>query len=212
MGNPRRLEPNGPIHITTRFNSAHWSGVPSHVSGEGAVPYLRRRCCLFGHSSEEVASALLVGVQLLASGRTREEHEALVAAVSRLAAALMWSRGKAVESVMAAQDELGEHIPERIVEQTVHIAASSCEAGSSWPGDVDTTCADATAVAQSAGEARPTGISKHIASTASKLAASSSEAGSSRPGKTDTPVAAVTAVSTAKCRTTTAATAAARKR
>ena len=24
VGNPRRLEPNGPIHITVRFNSAHW--------------------------------------------------------------------------------------------------------------------------------------------------------------------------------------------
>ena len=43
-------------------------------------------------SSDEVASASLVGVQLLASGPTREEHEALVAAVRRLAAALAVQR------------------------------------------------------------------------------------------------------------------------
>ena len=91
-------------------------GVPS-------CPYLRPRRCLFGHSSNEVASASLVGVQLPVSGPTREEHEALVAAVRRLAAALMWSRGTAVEPVMTAQDEFGERIPERIVKQTFDIAA-----------------------------------------------------------------------------------------
>ena len=91
------------------------------------LSYLRRRCCLFGHSSDEVASASLVGVQLPVSGPTREEHEALVAAVRRLAAALMWSRGTAVEPVMTAQDEFGERIPERIAKQTFDNAAPAGE-------------------------------------------------------------------------------------
>ena len=50
----------------------------------------------------------MVGMQLPVSGPTREEHEALVAAVRRLAAALMWSRGTAVEPVMTTQDNFGE--------------------------------------------------------------------------------------------------------
>ena len=74
-----------------------------------------------------MASASLAGVQLPVSGPTREEHEALVAAVRRLAAALMWSRGTAVEPVMTAQDEFGERSPERIVKQTFDIAPPAGE-------------------------------------------------------------------------------------
>ena len=74
-----------------------------------------------------MALASLVGVQLRLSGTTREEHEALVAAVRRLAAALMWSHGTAVEPVMTAQDEFGERIPERIVKQTFDNAAPAGE-------------------------------------------------------------------------------------
>ena len=81
---------------------------PKPCKWGGGCPYLRRRCCLFGHSSDEVASASLVGMQLPMCGPTREEHEALVAAVRRLAAALMWSRGTAVEPVMTTQDNFGE--------------------------------------------------------------------------------------------------------
>ena len=44
---------------------------------------------------------------------TRQEYEALVAAV-RLAAALTWSRGK----VTAKEDDLGERFPQGIVEET----------------------------------------------------------------------------------------------
>ena len=72
-------------------------------------------------------SASLVGVQLPVSGPTHEEHEALVATVRRLAAALMWSRGTAVEPVMTAQDEFGERSPERIVKQTFDIAPPAGE-------------------------------------------------------------------------------------
>ena len=68
-----------------------------------------------------------MGVQLPASDPTREEHEALVAAVRRLAAALMWGRGTAFEPVMTAQDEFGERIPKRIVKQTFDIAALAGE-------------------------------------------------------------------------------------
>ena len=64
----------------------------------GGCPYLRRRCCLFGHSSEEVAAASLVGVQPPERGPTWEEHQALVTAFRRLAAAVMWSRGHTVGS------------------------------------------------------------------------------------------------------------------
>ena len=94
----------GPIHITIRFNSAHWL-VSQAMQVARGCPHLRRRCCLFGHSSDEVASASLVGMQLPVSGTAREEHEALVAAVRRLAAALMWSRGTVVEPVVAAAGE-----------------------------------------------------------------------------------------------------------
>ena len=93
-------------------------------------------------------------------------------AVRRLAAALMWSRGK----VMVKEDDLGERIPWGIVEQTVEIAWS--------PGD--TTSADVTAVVKSASEARPCGTAKHSASAKSELAVSSGEAGSPWPGEEDT--------------------------
>ena len=59
------------------------------------------------------------------------------------------------------------------------LAASSREAGSSWPGDRDTddtSSAAATAVVKSAGEARPPGIAKHMA-TKSVLAESPCEPG-----------------------------------
>ena len=97
-------------------------GVPSHVCGEGTVPTFD----VVVASSEE-ASASLVGVQLPASGPTREEHEALVAAVRRLAAALMWSRGTAVEPVMTTRDDFGERTFERIVKQTFDIAPPAGE-------------------------------------------------------------------------------------
>ena len=107
------VQKSGHVGNDVQISALYWGG---------SCPFLQRRCCLFGHSSDEVASASLVGVQLPVSGPTREEHEALVAAVRRLAAALMWSRGTAVELVMTAQDEFGEHIPERIVKQTFGIA------------------------------------------------------------------------------------------
>ena len=68
-----------------------------------------------------------VGVQLPVSGPAREEHEALVAAVRRLAAALMWSRGTAVERVMTTQHDFGERIPEHSVKQTCDIAPPAGE-------------------------------------------------------------------------------------
>ena len=86
--------------------------------------------------------------------------------VKRLARALVWNRG--------------ERIPEHIGEQTVDIAASSGEIGSPWPGEHDTTTGDVTAVAKSAGKARPPGIAAHSASTKSDFAVSSGEAGPSR--------------------------------
>ena len=45
------------------------------------------------------------------------------------------------------------------------IAASSGDAGSSWPGERDTTSADVTALAKSVVEARPPGIALHSATT-----------------------------------------------
>ena len=110
----------------------------------------------------------LAGVPPPVSGPTRQEYEVLVTAVRRLAAAFMWSRGK----VMAKEDDLGERIPECIVEQTVEIAGSSC----------DTTSADVAAVVKSASEARPLGIARHSAFKAPELAVSAREAGSSCPG------------------------------
>ena len=123
VGNPRRLEPNGPIHITVRFNSARW--------------LVSQSTPMFGHSSDEVALASSVGEQLFVRGPTREEHEALVAAVRRLAAALMWSRGTAVE-VMTTQHDFGERIPEHSVKQTCDIAppAGEQDAGD----DAETIC------------------------------------------------------------------------
>ena len=44
-----------------------------------------------------------------------------MAAVRRLAAALMWSRGKAVEPVMTTRDDFGERTTESIVKQTFDI-------------------------------------------------------------------------------------------
>ena len=82
VGNPRRFEPNGTHPHHRQVQQRLLVGVPSHVSGEGAVP-----------TFDVDVAASLVGVQLLASGPTREEHEALVAAVRRLASALMRDDG-----------------------------------------------------------------------------------------------------------------------
>ena len=69
---------------------------------------------------------------------------------------MMWDRG-AVPQPHIVEEILGERIPERIVEQTVDLAVSSGEAGSSRPGKKDTTIADATAVGKSVDEARSLG-------------------------------------------------------
>ena len=65
--------------------------------------------------------------------------------------------------------------PERIMEQTVELAMSSGEAGSSWLGADDATGAAVTAVGQFASEARPLGIAKHSVSMESVFAVSSGE-------------------------------------
>ena len=85
-----------------------WSPKPCRWRGDCPLP--PTSLLLLGHTSEEVAAASSAGVQPPAFGSTRQEHKALVAAVRRLAAALMliWGRGKAVESVVAKQDDVGE--------------------------------------------------------------------------------------------------------
>ena len=76
----------------------------------------------------------------------------------------------------------------------VELAVSSGEAGSSVPGERDTTDAAATVVEEPVGEARPLGIAQYSAATASALAVSSGETGSVRPGDKDTTDADGTAV------------------
>ena len=70
------------------------------------------------------------------------------------------------------------------VSTELELAASSREAGSSWPGDRDTddtSSTAVTAVVKSAGEARPPGIAKHSAAIESELSVSPAEAGPFRP-------------------------------
>ena len=69
-----------------------------------ACPYLRRRCCLFRHSVEEVASASLVGrqnpqhdcLQRESLLTLSEDVAALQLSFQRLAAAVMWRTGTPV--------------------------------------------------------------------------------------------------------------------
>ena len=82
----------------------------------GGCPYLRRRCCLFGHTSGEVAAASLVGLQPPARGSTSEKYDGLVAAVRRLAAAVMWSSGQTVD-VPAPQTHQPKDLAEAPVPQ-----------------------------------------------------------------------------------------------
>ena len=80
-----------------------------------------------------MTAASLVGVQPPACGPTREEHDALAAAVRRLAATLMWSRGDQLVDVPAPQIRkgLGEAIQpllqvqtsDRNIEQIVDVTA-----------------------------------------------------------------------------------------
>ena len=77
---------------------------------------------------------------------------------------------EADENLEVIKANLGERIPERIVEQTVELAESSGEAGSSGLGANDTTNAAVTAVAKPVGEARPPGFVKYSAASESELA------------------------------------------
>ena len=84
-------------------------------------PYLRGRCCLFRHSAEDVASTSQVGMQRPAKQPelaihvvTREEHDALAAAVRRMAASVMWARGRIVEQTGAFAEPAGGAQPPEI--------------------------------------------------------------------------------------------------
>ena len=85
-------------------------------------------------------------------------------------------------------------IAKRIPRQNPKLKCLQGVAGSSWPGEEDTTSTGDTTVAKAVVEDRPPGPAKRSASTASELAVPSGEAGSARPGEKDTTNADVTAV------------------
>ena len=63
----------------------------------GSCPHLRRRCGLFGQTSEEVTASWSAGQQFPSHAPTKAEFDQLCTTMRRLAASVTWSRGLAAE-------------------------------------------------------------------------------------------------------------------
>ena len=67
------------------------------------------RCCLFGHTSEEVAGSPEVGQQTTSRTPTGDEFDSPVTAVRWLAATVMWSSGTVVPKERTAERSHGRN-------------------------------------------------------------------------------------------------------
>ena len=89
------------------FSSSFWwcclPSPPLACWRGGECPYLQRRRCLFGHSAEEVAAALLVGREAAHDDvlQLAEEVQELRRVVQRLAGVVMWGRASLTATSVA---------------------------------------------------------------------------------------------------------------
>ena len=142
----------------------------------GKCLYLPRRRCLFVHSAEEVAAALLVGSEAPRDDvlELAAEMQELRRVVQRLAGTIVWDRVNPAASAVAkpaVEARLLEVAKDKTLTETVcadpaaatiesEVHGSSGEAKSSWPGAERTPSASITAVAMLAGRARLMGTAK----------------------------------------------------